>query len=207
MISSVNSNQRIDYRQMTCPYCSVSEKSVKINEKDSTQPKDSVTISAQARELQGENKDNEKVEIEKLKKRDREVKAHEMAHIAAGTGVVKGGAHFEYQVGPDGGRYAVGGHVNVDTSAENRPEATIRKMQVIKNAALAPAQPSGTDRAIAVKASAIAAKAKTQLAKERAEEAREEQDDESLEDQNTVSENSYNTYVTGTMSKLSFNFS
>ena len=48
-------------------------------------------------------------ELSKLEKRDREVRAHEQAHIMAGGQYVRGGAHYEYQKGPDGQSYAVGG--------------------------------------------------------------------------------------------------
>jgi hypothetical protein len=109
----------------------------------------------------------EKKEVTELKKRDAEVKAHEAAHVAAGGQYVKGGASFEYQTGPDGQKYAVGGEVPIDVSpVSGDPSATIRKMQVVKAAALAPAQPSGADIAIAAKASAEAGKAQAELLKE-----------------------------------------
>lgn len=98
--------------------------------------------------------------VNDLKKRDLEVKAHEQAHMAAGGPVVQGGATYQYQTGPDGKMYAVGGEVNIDVSPERTPEATIRKMQQVRKAALAPAQPSGTDRAVAAQASQIEAQAR-----------------------------------------------
>jgi len=55
--------------------------------------------------------------VEQLKQRDREVRAHEMAHVAAGAGVVTSGASYSYETGPDGRRYAVGGEAearNID---------------------------------------------------------------------------------------------
>ncbi|MBN2802273.1 MAG: hypothetical protein JXR91_04175, partial [Deltaproteobacteria bacterium] len=97
------------------------------------------------------SKDEQK-EIESLKKRDLEVKAHEQAHLAAAGGFTSGGAQFEYQTGPDGKKYAVGGHVNISTSEEKTPEATIAKMRVVQRAALAPANPSGQDRQVAAAA-------------------------------------------------------
>lgn len=112
----------------------------------------------------------QKREVEQLKKRDQEVKAHERAHMAAGSGVVIGGANYEYQRGPDGKMYAVGGEVKIDTSSENEPAQTIRKMQQVKRAALAPAQPSAQDRSVAALASQIEAEARIELAQARAEE-------------------------------------
>jgi hypothetical protein len=100
--------------------------------------------------------------VNDLKKRDLEVKAHEQAHMAAGGPVVQGGATYQYQTGPDGKMYAVGGEVKIDVSPERTPEATIRKMQQVRKAALAPAQPSSTDRAVAAQASQIEAQARSE---------------------------------------------
>lgn len=139
-------------------------------------PVDRVTLSKQAlREqagqrqaepgLAGEQELNEeqKQQVKELKKRDTEVKSHERAHMASGGGLVQGGASFEYQNGPDGRMYAVGGEVKIDMSAERTPEATIHKMQQVRRAALAPSEPSGTDRAVAAQASQIEAQARMEL--------------------------------------------
>jgi hypothetical protein len=49
----------------------------------------------------------EQEKVKKLKARDTEVRAHERAHVSAGGQYVRGGARFEYEVGPDGRKYAV----------------------------------------------------------------------------------------------------
>lgn len=104
--------------------------------------------------------------VEKLKSRDLEVKNHEMAHVAAGGQYVKRGANYQYQKGPDGVLYAIGGDVIIDTSpVAGDPQATIQKMQTIRSAALAPASPSGADRAIASRASTVIIKAQEELIK------------------------------------------
>lgn len=128
-------------------------------------------------EIKGEQQlsTEEKQVVNNLKRRDAEVKAHEASHMAAGGGVVTGSASYEYQSGPDGKMYAVGGEVRIDTSPAGRPEATIRKMQQIRRAALAPAQPSGTDRAVAAQAAQIEAQARM----EKSLEAKEKADDPS----------------------------
>ena len=69
--------------------------------------------------------------------------------------------------------YAVGGEVKIDTSRENDPEATIRKMQKVRRAALAPSQPSSTDRSVAAQASQIEAQARTELTQQRSEQTKE----------------------------------
>lgn len=129
--------------------------------------------------------EEEKEQVEKLKERDREVKTHEQAHIAAGGAHVKGGATYEYQTGPDGKQYAVGGHVNIDTSAvEGDPQATITKAQTIIKAALAPAEPSGQDRAVAAKASKMMTEARKQLNEEKINPEKEEEN--SVENNNLL---------------------
>jgi hypothetical protein len=106
-------------------------------------------------------------QVAKLKARDASVRAHEEAHITAGAGVVKGGASFTYQEGPDGQSYAVGGEVSVDTApVPGNPSATIAKADAIRAAALAPADPSGEDISVASQAAIMAADAAFELARE-----------------------------------------
>jgi hypothetical protein len=112
----------------------------------------------------------EAAQVRELKQRDAEVKAHEQAHMAAGGGLVQGAASYTYEKGPDGTMYAVGGEVKIDTSPARTPEQTIRKAQQIRRAALAPAKPSGTDRAVAAAASQMEAQARAEKAREAAEE-------------------------------------
>jgi hypothetical protein len=108
----------------------------------------------------------QQAEVEKLKQRDMEVRAHEQAHVSAGGACIKGGVSYQYQKGPDGKMYAVGGEVSIDTSpVSNDPSATITKMETVKRAALAPADPSGQDRAVAAAASQEETAAQQELAK------------------------------------------
>jgi len=111
--------------------------------------------------------EEEKKQVQELKERDAEVRAHEQAHLAAAGSLSQGGASFEYQKGPDGGSYAIGGEVSIDTSkVAGDPAATIEKAQRIRRAAQAPAEPSSTDRAVAASASAMEAEARKELAAE-----------------------------------------
>ena len=103
-----------------------------------------------------------------LKQRDREVRAHEAAHLAAAGRYATGGASFEYERGPDGKSYAVGGEIGIDTSpVPNDPEATIQKARMIKAAALAPADPSPTDRKVAASAAQMEAEARQEISEQR----------------------------------------
>lgn len=119
---------------------------------------------AQAKaEAEGELTPEEEEQVQNMKRRDAEVRRHEMAHVAAG-GPHTGGASYELERGPDGRAYAVAGEVSVDVSpVPGDPEATLRKMQQVKRAALAPADPSPQDRRVAGQADAIAAKARMEL--------------------------------------------
>ncbi|PPD35490.1 MAG: hypothetical protein CTY19_00090 [Methylomonas sp.] len=103
-------------------------------------------------------------QIEILKARDREVRSHEQAHLTAAGGLAIGGASFEFVTGPDGQRYAVGGEVSIDTSGvPGDPEATLRKAETIRRAALAPARPSSQDYSVASKATAMANQARLEM--------------------------------------------
>lgn len=101
--------------------------------------------------------------LTELKRRDTEVRAHEQAHLSAAGQYAAGGASFSYATGPDGKRYASGGEVPIDIGKEKTPEATIQKMRTVRRAALAPANPSSTDRSIAAQASAQEAQAMKEL--------------------------------------------
>ncbi len=114
---------------------------------------DRAEISAAAKSAAGQELSaDEQAEVEKLQRRDTEVRAHEQAHKAA-AGRYAGAISYEYTSGPDGRRYASGGSVPIDTSpVEGDPEATVRKMQQVHQAAVAPANPSSADRNVAATA-------------------------------------------------------
>jgi len=148
---------------------------------------DTVNISQQGRKLQNEvNRPSanrpgaseldleQQRQVNDLKKTDQKVKAHERAHMASGAGLVMGGANYQYQRGPDGKMYAVGGEVKIDTSREKDPKDTVTKMQQVKRAALAPAQPSSQDRSVAARASQIEAEARAELLKENTEKSKQD---------------------------------
>ena len=107
--------------------------------------------------------------LQKLQARDREVRAHEQAHLAAAGDIARGGPTYTYQRGPDGRMYAVGGEVSLDTSPiHGDPEATLAKARQIQASATAPADPSPQDRAIAAAAAQMAAAASLELARKQA---------------------------------------
>ncbi|MBE0485532.1 putative metalloprotease CJM1_0395 family protein [Marinobacter sp.] len=103
-------------------------------------------------------------QLAELKARDREVRAHEAAHQAVG-GQYAGAMSFTFQRGPDGAQYAVGGEVPIDVApVAGDPQATIEKMRIVRAAAMAPAQPSAQDRAVAAQAMQTMLQAQSELA-------------------------------------------
>lgn len=107
--------------------------------------------------------ESEQDEVAQLSARDREVRAHEAAHSNAG-GRFAGAPSYTFKRGPDGNSYAVGGEVSIDVAPiAGNPEATIQKAQIVRRAALAPAQPSSQDRAVAAEAASIELAARQEL--------------------------------------------
>jgi len=131
--------------------------------------------------------EQEQQQIKELKARDTEVRVHEQAHAAVG-GQHAGSPSYGYERGPDGTNYAVSGEVQIDVSeVPNDPQATIDKMQTVRAAALAPAEPSGADRSIAADATQKMAAAQAELAMP------EEEQSEDDEQSNKLSANETST--------------
>ncbi|MCK4503948.1 MAG: hypothetical protein KAU22_13010 [Desulfuromonadales bacterium] len=114
-------------------------------------PRDAVELSREAQEIRA------------LQLRDREVRAHEAAHAAAG-GSYAGSPSYTFARGADGKTYAVAGSVSIDVAPiKGDPEATLQKARQVRAAALAPAQPSGQDMKVAQRAQAMAAAAQSEI--------------------------------------------
>jgi len=125
------------------------------------------TETAETERRTAEKRTNQKQiesEVARLKQVDAEVRAHEHAHRAVG-GRYAGPERYEYTRGPDGRQYAVGGEVSIDISKEQKPEATIAKMRIVRAAAMAPAKPSSQDMQVAATASKVEAEARQELAR------------------------------------------
>jgi len=118
---------------------------------------------AKQKEQVAQQEQQDAEQIKELKARDTEVRIHEQAHSSVG-GQHAGSPSYEYQRGPDGTNYAVGGEVQIDVAEiAGDPRATIEKMQTVRAAALAPAEPSGADRSIAADATQKLAAAQAEL--------------------------------------------
>lgn len=131
---------------------------------DNAQQESAGKENAEERQKQ-EQQNLEKREVDQLKARDREVRAHEQAHAAVG-GQYAGSPSYDFETGPDGQQYAVGGEVSIDIAKEAEPEDTLAKMQQVRAAALAPAEPSPQDFRVASEASRIAGEARAELSQE-----------------------------------------
>ena len=185
MISSATGSQAylLPLRPLTAP-ATAHDKVGEASGRKRTAPADSVrglgpgvprslldlsTLAGLGRQDAPELKPEQDREVAELKRADAEIRRHEAAHASAG-GRYAGAPSFEYQVGPDGKRYAVAGEVPIDVSpVAGDPGATIAKMQVVKRAASAPASPSAQDRAVAATAAKIEVQARAELRAERAE--------------------------------------
>lgn len=106
----------------------------KTNQSDSTQ-KDEKNLSENKddKEKNGEQtqmvngvelSQKEVAQVRELQSIDRNVKAHEAAHQAAGGGLA-GAASFTYTRGPDNQMYATAGEVPISMQKGNTPEETI----------------------------------------------------------------------------------
>nr|MBF0222876.1 hypothetical protein [Desulfobulbaceae bacterium] len=115
---------------------------------------------------------SERMEIADLKHRDKEIRAHEKAHLAAAAAYAQSGATYEYVKGPDGKSYAVHGEVMINSSSADTPEGTIKKMKVVRSAALAPASPSPQDLKVAASATRRMTKAAQELRLDKLDEAK-----------------------------------
>ena len=101
--------------------------------------------------------------VRELKRIEQEVIAHEAAHQAAGGGLT-GAASYTYTQGPDGRSYITGGEVSIRVPVSDDPEQTLRDMEQVQTAALAPNNPSAQDFSVAAKAAATAANARQEVA-------------------------------------------
>ena len=102
-------------------------------------------------------------EIARLKAIEEKVKAHEAAHKSAG-GTMTGPVSYSYTRGPDNRNYITGGEVQISMAPGKTPQETVSRMQQVIRAALAPADPSPQDRAVAAQAAVQQQEARQQQA-------------------------------------------
>ncbi|HDZ4992858.1 TPA: hypothetical protein RTG08_001610, partial [Campylobacter jejuni] len=169
----------------------------KTNQSDSTQKDDkNLTENKSDKEKNSEQtqmvngvelSQKEVQQVRELQSIDRNVKAHEAAHQAAGGGLA-GAASFTYTRGPDNQMYATAGEVPISMQKGNTPEETIANARQIAAAAMAPADPSPQDYKVAANAAKMEFEARAEAMKLKAEEAKEKEENKEKDDKN--SENS-----------------
>lgn len=160
-------------------------------ENTNSQNKDSKQNNEQTQMINGVELTLQQVQqLRELQSIDRNVKAHEAAHQAAGGGLA-GAASFSYTRGPDNQMYAVAGEVPIRMQEGRTPEETIANARQVAAAAMAPADPSPQDYKVAANAAkmefdarAEATKLKAQEAKEKKEEEEEEEEKQESSDKN-----------------------
>ena len=110
-----------------------------------------------------------KREIEQLKQTEAEVINHEQAHKSVGAGIT-GPITYTHTTGPDDKRYITGSEVSIDTKIGSTSDETIAILEKVKQAALAPAQPSPQDLRVAATATAQIQQARGEMVTEPLEE-------------------------------------
>jgi hypothetical protein len=110
---------------------------------------------------------DQKAEVAKLAARDRDVRAHEVAHLAA-AGSMASGVEYTYELGPDGRLYAVSGEVKVTIPIGLTPEQKLVEARRLHAAAEAPNDPSGQDITAVAQASKMETDALQEIDKEHA---------------------------------------
>lgn len=95
--------------------------------------------------------EEDKDPVRRLQARDREVRQHEQAHVAA-LGRYAGAISYTFQVGPDGRSYAICGSTEVLSGSSSSPEATQAKARAIQTAAMSASEPSVADKSAATDA-------------------------------------------------------
>ena len=128
-----------------------------------TEPTAESSPKSEKNEKKANGADDNSDAARKLKQIEQDVIAHEAAHQAAG-GRFAGPVSYTYTQGPDGKRYITGGEVPIHVPASDDPEQTLRDMEQVRRAALAPGDPSGQDLSVAAQAAMVAAQARQEIA-------------------------------------------
>ncbi len=147
-------------------------------ENTNSQKKDSKQNNEQTQMINGVELTLQQVQqLRELQSIDRNVKAHEAAHQAAGGGLA-GAASFSYTRGPDNQMYAVAGEVPIRMQEGRTPEETIANARQVAAAAMAPADPSPQDYKVAANAAKMEFDARAEATKLKAQEVKEKKEEE-----------------------------
>ncbi|EAI3940388.1 hypothetical protein F1Q43_01020 [Campylobacter coli] len=153
-------------------------------ENTNSQNKDSKQNNEQTQMINGVELTIQQVQqVRELQSIDRNVKAHEAAHQAAGGGLA-GAASFSYTRGPDNQMYATAGEVPIRMQKGRTPEETIANARQVVTAAMAPADPSPQDYKVAANALKMEFEARAEATKLKAQEAQEKKEENEEKQEN-----------------------
>ncbi|EAI9159667.1 hypothetical protein CXJ96_05295 [Campylobacter coli] len=156
----------------------------KNTENTNSQNKDSKQNNEQTQMINGVELTIQQVQqVRELQSIDRNVKAHEAAHQAAGGGLA-GAASFSYTRGPDNQMYATAGEVPIRMQKGRTPEETIANARQVAAAAMAPADPSPQDYKVAANALKMEFEARAEATKLKAQEAQEKKEENEEKQEN-----------------------
>ncbi|ECO7370045.1 hypothetical protein FXR79_01225 [Campylobacter coli] len=158
-------------------------------ENTNSQNKDSKQNNEQTQMINGVELTMQQVQqVRELQSIDRNVKAHEAAHQAAGGGLA-GAASFSYTRGPDNQMYATAGEVPIRMQKGRTPEETIANARQVVAAAMAPADPSPQDYRVAANALKMEFEARAEATKLKAQEAQEKKEENEEKQENLDTNN------------------
>ena len=134
-------------------YSKLNQKYAKLDSIDKQDEAQQFDKNDYARSSKAENFDERDYQrvLNRFEKADADVRTHEQTHSASSS--ITSTPQYNYQVGPNGKLYAVGGHVKVDTSIPDDEKAAKAKLDEISQAASAPNSLSSADADISRTAS------------------------------------------------------
>lgn len=130
------------YQELSLKKSQLSNIDKKENEKSTFEKNDLVTLG----EKNYDENDYQRV-LNKFKNKDNEVRIHEQTHASGAT--TTSAINYNYQVGPDGKLYAMGGSVRFDTSIPENSQSAKVKLEQLKKASSSVSSLSGADASIA----------------------------------------------------------
>lgn len=119
-------------------------------------------------------------EIKRLRMWEEHVKQHEQTHLAVG-GKFAGVPSYTYTVGPDGRKYIQSGEVTMSVPSSGNLNDLVSTLERVKNAAMAPSDPSPADLKAAAAASSKQLAVKTAIGLKKAKEAYEKTRSQDME--------------------------
>ena len=130
------------YQQLALKKSELSNLDKKELEKSAFEKNDTVQLG----EKNYDENDYQRV-LNKFKNKDNEIRTHEQTHASLGTTTAP--INYNFQVGPDGKLYAMGGSVRFDTSIPSNPENAKVKLEELRDASSSVSPLSGADASIA----------------------------------------------------------